>query len=123
MTFKLTQRWAGYIVLIAVFVFAIYSNVRLAKRNYSLRKTIVANQKAVDDLKRRNNKLELLLVFYQTPEYQEVEAKRRLGLKKPGETALLVNGLPANSLAETLEDFVYREPTAAKPVQITNVQQ
>ncbi len=122
MSFKFTQKLAGYTLLGAVFAFAIYSNVRLAIRNYEFKQTIVSSQLAVDEMKKRTEKLELLLTFYETSEYQEVEAKRRLGLKRKDETAVLVNGLPANSLAETLEDFVYREPTPPAPEVESNFQ-
>ncbi len=122
MSIKLTQRWLGYATLAAIFLFAIYSNVRLGIRNYQLNQTIETTKQEVEELSARNEKLRLLLGFYQTPEYQEVEAKRRLGLKRPDETAMLVNGIPANSLASALEDFVYREPTPATPEPETNFQ-
>jgi len=122
MTTKITQRFAGILLLIAVFVFAIYSNVRLAIRNYELRGAVESAKEEVESLRQRNEKLKLLLTFYETPEYQEVEAKRRLGLKRPDETAIIVSGLPANSLAETLEDFVYREPVPEQPRQETNIE-
>ncbi len=122
MSLKLTQRWLGYLLLVAVFLFAAYSNVRLGVRNYQINQTIEFTRQEVSDLSARNEKLKLLLTFYQTPEYQEVEAKRRLGLKRPDETAVLVNGIPANSLASALEDFVYREPTPEAPPQETNLQ-
>jgi cell division protein FtsB len=122
MTLQSTQRIIGYILLAAVFGFAVYSNVRLAVRNYDLRQAVQASKDEVESLKRRNEKLRLLLGFYETEEYQEVEAKRRLGLKRKDETAVLVSGLPANSLADTLEDFVYREPESQAAPQDTNLQ-
>jgi hypothetical protein len=122
MTLQNTQKLFTYLILAAVFGFAIYSNVRLAIRNYELKQAVQASKDEVTALKRRNEKLGLLLGFYDTPEYQEVEAKRRLGLKRPDETAVLVNGLPANSLADTLEDFVYREPEPIQPPSETNLQ-
>jgi len=122
MTLQSTQKIIGYILVAAVFAFAIYSNIRLAIRNYELRQTVQSSKEEVEALKRRNEKLRLLLTFYETDEYQEVEAKRRLGLKRPDETAVLVSGLPANSLADTLEDFVYREPEPVQAPQDTNLQ-
>lgn len=122
MSLKLTQQWLGYLVLAAFFAFAIYSNIRLGVRNYQINQTIEATRQEADDLAARNEKLKLLLTFYQTPEYQEVEAKRRLGLKRPDETAVLINGIPSNSLAAALEDFVYSEQTPAAPKQETNLQ-
>lgn len=122
MTLQNTQKILGYVLLAAVFVFAVYSNVRLAIRNYEFRQAVQSSKDEVEALKRRNEKLRLLLSFYDTDEYQEVEAKRRLGLKRQDETAVLVSGLPANSLADTLEDFVYREPEPVQTPQDTNLQ-
>ena len=115
MSIKVTQKFIGYIVLVAMFVFAIYSNIRLAIRNYELREAVITVQEDVESVRARNEKLKLLLTFYETKEYQEAEAKRRLGLKRPDETAILVSGLPANSLVETLEDFVYQESVPEEP--------
>ena len=122
MSIEASQKFVGYVVLVAMFVFAIYSNVRLAIRNYELKKTVAINQEDVDELKQRNEKLKLLLTFYETSEYQEVEAKRRLGLKRPDETAILVSGLPINSLVETLEDFVYHESVPEIEPEETNLE-
>ena len=122
MSIKDSQKFVGYILLIAMFVFAVYSNIRLAIRNYALKKTVISSQEDVDNIRQRNEKLKLLLTFYKTKEYQEVEAKRRLGLKRPDETAILVNGLPANSLVETLEDFVYQESVPVEPPQEKNIE-
>jgi len=122
MTLDTTRKLTGYLLLAAIFGFAIYSNFRVGLRNYQLRQAVQASQAEVEILKKRNEKLQLLLVFYETAEYQEVEAKRRLGLKKPDEKAILVSGLPANGLADTLEDFVYREPEVVSQTIETNLE-
>mgnify|MGYP000710493379 CR=1 FL=1 len=98
------------IFIAAVFIFAIYSNVRLIIRNYHLKERVREAKNDVERLDLRNQKLSLLLSYYQSPSYQEVEARRRLGLKKPDEKAYVIKGitLPENNNSE-LENTIYQE--------------
>ncbi len=87
------------IFLVALFVFAVISNVRLIIRNYQLHERIKAAQTDVASLELRNQKLSLLMNYYQSSSYQDVEARRRLGMKLPDEAAYIIKGisLPATS--------------------------
>ncbi len=101
----------GRTLIIGLFIFAVYSNVGLIIRNYHLHKQVDQSQAQVDQLKIRNQKLALLISYYQSPSYQNVEARRRLGLKQPGETAYVVKGVefPTASPNDSLESVVYKE--------------
>ena len=97
MVLEKSKRLANYLAIGAVFAFALYSNVRIAVKNYHLRQQLADARVQIDSMKTRNEKLKLILSYYQTPSYQEVEARRRLGLKKPEETVLSVKGLNLDS--------------------------
>lgn len=109
-------------VIIAVFVFAIYSNTRLILRNYELKERIRASKVEVERLEQRNKKLSLLLSYYQSTSYQEVEARRRLGLKRPDEKAYAIKGitLPENVGSE-LETTIYKDAEVTPVTPPSNI--
>ena len=82
---------------IVVFVFAVYSNVRAVIQNNKLAEEVNSTKQSVNDMETQAKKLELLSMYYQSSSYQEVEARRRLGLQKPGETVVIVKGIPSDS--------------------------
>lgn len=56
-------------------------------------------QKAED----RNKQLSLLISYYKTESYQDIEARRRLAFKMPDETFMLVKGLDYSKLKNSGE--------------------
>lgn len=107
----------GKIVLAALIVFALYSNVRLIIRNNKLQERFQASEQELHEKELRNKKLTLLIAYYQSPSYQDAEARRRLALKLPDETVLEVRGVEYGKDATTLEDTIYKntEPTPPTP--------
>jgi membrane-bound ClpP family serine protease len=95
--------------------FALYSNVRLIIRNNTLSERLVSAQKDLSDKEARNKKLALLIAYYESPSYQNAEARRRLNLKLPDETVLQVKGVDYTKGEGTLEDTIYKE---AEPVPV-----
>ncbi len=97
-------------------LFAVYSNVRLIIRNNKINERLQTVEQELADKKIRNKKLSLLIAYYESPSYQETEARRRLALKHPDETVLQVNGVQYNKEG-ALEDTIYKnaEPTTASP--------
>lgn len=115
------KRFLTYAMVIALFLFALYSNIRLIVRNYNLQKRVETVRTEVSQMQTRNEKLRLILSYYQTPAYQEIEARRRLQVKKPEETMLSVKGLELSAKElNLLEDAVYQEATAPKTKDKTN---
>jgi cell division protein FtsB len=113
-----TTRQAFWRIIIAAFVaFALYSNVRLVIRNNTLNQLLVQATSELQEKETRNRRLALLIAYYESPSYQEVEARRRLSLQKPGETVLEVRGVEYGRDGTTLEDWVYEnvEPTPPTP--------
>lgn len=115
------KRFLTYAMVIALFLFALYSNIRLIVRNYNLQKRVETVRTEVSQMQTRNEKLRLILSYYQTPAYQEIEARRRLQVKKPEETMLIVKGLELSAKElNLLEDAVYQEATTPKTKDKTN---
>lgn len=124
MVIEKSRRLINYLLVAAVFAFALYSNIRIAIKNYQLRAQVAEAKSQVDSMKARNERLSLILSYYQTASYQDVEARRRLGLKRPEETALSVKGLDLDAKQlNLLEDSVYQETKPAETAPVTNIGQ
>jgi cell division protein FtsB len=124
MSAMFTENFFGKLLIAVFFLFAVYSNLRLVIRNHQLNQRVEEVRQDVKEAEARNEKLKLLLAYYQTPEYQEIEARRRLGLKKPEETALVVKGaqVPQESL-DQFEDVLYQDLQAPAPEPQSNFSQ
>lgn len=117
-----TLRSLGLRLLVAaLFLFALYSNIHLIFRNYRLGVRLRETRADVEEMTLRNKKLELLLAYYQTPSYQEVEARRRLGLKKADETTVILKGLPETTANESGHDVFYEQVELAAPAVKSNI--
>lgn len=118
-----TRGFIVKVLLIGLFIFALYSNIGLIIRNHKLGQILREKKAETTDQAYDNGKLKLLIAYYQTPSYQEVEARRRLGLKKPDETAYTIKGLATeNDQSSALSDNLYNDIAPAVPVPKTNIQ-
>lgn len=120
MTLANTQKFFGKILVIILIVFAVYSNVRLIIRNNKLHERLSTTRKELEEKELRNKKMALLIAYYQSPSYQEVEARRRLGLKLPDETVMQVRGVEYSKDGTTLEDTIYKNTDVAPPTPPSN---
>ncbi|MDP3993094.1 MAG: hypothetical protein Q8Q05_02695 [bacterium] len=111
------------VLLVGLFVFAVISNINLIVRNHKLG-TILREKKIQTAQQTFNNsKLKLLIAYYQTPSFQEVEARRRLGLKKPDETVYTIKGLTTDTDQNPgLSDNLYNDIQPAPPALKTNIE-
>ncbi len=117
-----TLKQFGFFALMGgLFLFALYSNVTLAVRNYHLGQKVSILRKGVDDLSIRDQKIALLNDYYQSASYQEVQARAQLQLKSPAESTLIVQGVaaPTKSLSDQLSQQI-SEPALASPAPQTN---
>lgn len=69
----------------------LYAAVQTAQSNYRLQQTGRDIQQEVDDLRRQRAELAGLREYMATDEYVESIARTRLGLVRPGETAVIVH--------------------------------
>lgn len=81
-----------YVLIIYIF-FIMFRSVWV---NWQLNQQINAIKKQIELTKEQNRNLENLIVYYQSDSFKEVEARRKLGLKKPGEKVIAV---PAKTYA------------------------
>lgn len=93
------------IVFGLLFLFAFYSNIAKAISNYHLGQAENALSSQVSAERLHNKKLSLLLTYYKSASYQDVQARAQLGMKKDGETTLIVQGVtqPTSSLSDQLD--------------------
>jgi cell division protein FtsB len=77
-----------------VAVYLIFLLGRAVYQNYLVRERIANIEESIEALKAQNKRLENLIAYYQTETFRELEARSKLGLKKPGETVV---ALPENS--------------------------
>jgi cell division protein FtsB len=111
------------VLLVGLFVFAVYSNITLIVRNHQLGQILREKKIQTAQQAFNNSKLKLLIAYYQTPSFQEVEARRRLGLKKPDETVYTVKGLTTTTdQSPALSDNLYNDIQPAPPAPKTNIQ-
>ena len=66
-------------------------------RDYQIQKEINSLQKEIDYFEINNYKLSQLAEYFQTDEYKELEARKRLNMKKEGESVVIIGQLDNNS--------------------------
>lgn len=115
-------RWSIVIkiVSLAVVFFALYSNIRLTMRNYQLNDHLREAEEQIKLKEIRNKKLSYLIYYYKSPEYQEVEARRRLDMKRPDETVIAIKGLQSNTNKNSISEIINEAETAREEVPINN---
>ncbi len=111
---KLPLRLAGLVVLAVVFVLGsalaegIYRERRIAREMDELKAQIGAMEKD-------NYQLAQLIDYYQTQEFKEAEARRRLNLKADGERVVMIDeAAQAYELAQKVAAPAPQTPNAQK---------
>jgi cell division protein FtsL len=77
-----------------------WASVQAVQRNYQLQKEVDAKSRQAKLVRLETDNLQFEQHYYNSREYQTLEAKRRLGLAEPGERLLV---LPPNSAAVKAE--------------------
>jgi len=65
--------------------------------NYKLNKKVSALKKEILQLQEKQEQIKSLIAYYKTSSFQELEARRKLGLKMPGEKVIKVEVLKSNN--------------------------
>lgn len=81
-----------YVLVVAFVIYTIYSLVINVYRNYQTKTEINKAKEEILTLQIEKERLQSLLSYYDTRSYQEIELRRRLLLKKPGEIVVALNG-------------------------------
>lgn len=77
-----------YIIYLVLGAYILYSLGASIYTNYQSQQDIKAAEDRITELKMEKERLKSLLVYYNTKSYQEIELRRRLLLKRPGETVV-----------------------------------
>lgn len=90
------RRWPVIFIgsLAIAFVLGV-ATVRESYRGWKVDQEIQALEAQASELEGRNKRLLEIAQTLQSPERMEVEARKRLGLKQPGEHVVVLNGLSA----------------------------
>jgi len=91
-------------LIYAIIAYAFFILGRSIWTNFQLKRQIDSIKQEITSLEKQNQDLENLILYYQSDSFKEVEARAKLGLKKPGETVVSVPTKTYNN---------YQEETAA----------
>lgn len=75
--------------------------VRESYRGWKVDQEIKALESQANELEGRNKRLMEIAQTLQSPERMEVEARKRLGMRKPGEHVVVLDGLSASGSWQT----------------------
>ncbi len=89
------------ILIVILIFFIIYNIYKSIKQNYEVNQKINFLEKEIEDVKKQNYHLQNLILYYNTDSFKELELRRKLALKKQGETMVLV---PENKGQKTDEE-------------------
>lgn len=81
---------AGKAVIILIAGFILFSLGKSIWKNYLVVQNINAVKNEILNAETENKNLKNLIIYYQTDTYKELEARRKLGYKKPGENVLII---------------------------------
>jgi cell division protein FtsB len=80
------SKLVGYLLILYTF-FMLGRSIWI---NYQLNKETEKLNLEIEEAKIQNQNLENLILYYKSDSFREVEARKKLGLKKPGETVVAV---------------------------------
>jgi cell division protein FtsB len=95
-----------------------WGSIAMMQRNYALQRRLDAKERELVLTQLEVETLKYEQAYYQTREYQELAARRHLGLGKKGEKVLY---LPENSQAA--KDYGKEEAVSQPVVELTNFEQ
>ncbi len=88
------------LILLALFSISLFREIM---RKVEIQKEIMKLEDEVSRLENRNTELSSLIQYFKTDEYIEMEARTKLGYKKPGETVVVV-ATNTNSAQQTTNE-------------------
>lgn len=113
MKFKLLDNLTAYankngtrILLSVLVVYTFFILGRSVISNYQLQRQTDVIKTEINRAQVQNKNLENLILYYQSASFQEVEARRELGLKKPGEKIYIVSSLNTDNFNSELDSQV-----------------
>jgi cell division protein FtsB len=93
--------WAAKIIILAVIIYIVFNIGRSIWKNWQVNQTIKNSEDSIKALEDKNSYLKNQLAYMQTDVFKELEARSRLGLKKPDEKMILVPENASNTKTPT----------------------
>lgn len=90
MRFSIRSKWLAAVLLLFLVVFLGYFGKEYSRRYY-LQQQINSLEQQIGELENKNQDFSKLLDYFNTQGFTEEEARLKLGLKKPGETVVVVD--------------------------------
>ncbi|EKD56255.1 MAG: hypothetical protein ACD_58C00245G0001 [uncultured bacterium] len=84
----------GRVIILLIILYILFNLGRSIFSNYQVNEKILNVNNEITDLANQNQMIKNQNLYYQTNTYKEIEARRKLDLKKEGETVVIV---PENS--------------------------
>lgn len=88
--------------------------------NYLLQKEITNINNQIESAQQKNQDFQNLIVYYQSDSFREVQARSKLGLKKPGETVVDVPVKKIDNYNSEIESQKQELVTKEKPETTSN---
>ncbi len=110
-------------VIVVAFLIAaswVWGSLGVMERNYTLQRELDRATQRLELAELESRNLELEGRFFRTEEYQELAARKYLGLAKPGEKVLV---LPANSAAAREDSIASNAQDTSTRIEPSNLQQ
>lgn len=99
------------VVGLCLVLFAFVSFGRELYRRIEVNQEISRLEQQIRELESRKTRLTNLIEYFESPLFQEQEAREKLGLAKPGESVVIVPGTNAST---TVQENDSDEPSATK---------
>lgn len=79
------------VLIVLTFIYAGFLLYQVISTNYQVSRKIAYLKNQIASVKTDINDLQTLIAYYQTPAFQELEARKKLGMKMPGEKVIRVD--------------------------------
>lgn len=105
--------------MILVGILFVSSSFKVFQKHTSLEDEVNAMENEVNTLEDENEALRQMLLYIKTPEFIELQAKHKLGLKRPEEEVIVITDIGEKgiigSLVEDLQDNEHAQEVASNP--------
>lgn len=101
---RLVHARIAHLVIAAVLLVVVVSFGREVARRYTINRELVGLRSQVNDLQKQKSQISDMIEYFRSPLFQEQEARKKLGLAKPGESVIIVPLTNTNAAASTQQE-------------------
>ncbi|MBM2821228.1 MAG: Septum formation initiator [Candidatus Berkelbacteria bacterium] len=91
------------VILYILLIYIIFLLAKSLWTNYDLKNSVEKLQSQIATLQQQKKDLENLNIYYQSDAFKELEARRKLGMKRPDEQILIISTPPSETFSQELE--------------------